>query len=547
MTKSPVGISGIKRGAAKWRWRLAAAALIFAAAGLRIAYFAHDCPLDLAPDEAHYWDWSRHLDWSYYSKGPLVAWLIRLSCALAGQWSRDLTGSEMLAVRLPAVACGSLILVSLYLLAFQVFRRDSLAFGVVAAALCSPLIAAGSSLMTIDAPYVCCWGWSLVVGYQAIFRQRVWAWPVLGVIIGAGILAKYTMVLWIPSMLMFLFFTTEYRPLLFRWGFWVAIAIAAACCLPILIWNLAHDGMTFRHVSGQAGLAGEAALRWRGPFEYIAVQFAILLGFWFCAWMLALYRFRPRPGIDAPITYLWWMSVPMFLVFFFFSFITPIQPNWPVTAYLSGLVLAAAWVAEQLTSVETSRSRNAKVCITATCSIGVALIVFVHHTEWFHPALAPVVGEPTESRPHPLRRLDPTCRLRGWRFLADQVNALRERLRQEGIEPVLAGSNWTLPGEVAFYCQGNPVVYSLGLALGDRHSQYDLWHPNPVGDPGLFEGQTFIVVGDIHPFLMQAFDHVDKPQRVDYLVDGRPVASWKLTVCRGFRGFKEQASESRPF
>ena len=25
----------------------------------------------------HYWDWSRHLDWSYYSKGPLVAWLIR--------------------------------------------------------------------------------------------------------------------------------------------------------------------------------------------------------------------------------------------------------------------------------------------------------------------------------------------------------------------------------------------------------------------------------------------------------------------------------------
>ena len=62
------------------------------------------CPLELAPDEAHYWDWSRHLDWSYYSKGPLVAWLIRASCELFGPLSLELTGSLAAAVRLPAVA-----------------------------------------------------------------------------------------------------------------------------------------------------------------------------------------------------------------------------------------------------------------------------------------------------------------------------------------------------------------------------------------------------------------------------------------------------------
>ena len=57
-----------------WRWRALAAFLILAAAGLHVTFFLWKCPLDLAPDEAHYWDWSRHLDWSYYSKGPLVAW-----------------------------------------------------------------------------------------------------------------------------------------------------------------------------------------------------------------------------------------------------------------------------------------------------------------------------------------------------------------------------------------------------------------------------------------------------------------------------------------
>ena len=79
------------------RYRLAAAFLILGAALLRLVYLANDCPLDLAPDEAHYWDWSRHLDWSYYSKGPLVAWIIRLSCWLFGPLSEHLTGSEMLA------------------------------------------------------------------------------------------------------------------------------------------------------------------------------------------------------------------------------------------------------------------------------------------------------------------------------------------------------------------------------------------------------------------------------------------------------------------
>src|SRR5579871_6762331 len=102
--------------------RLLAACLILGSAALHLAYLANDCTLDLAPDEAHYWDWSRpeHLDWSYYSKGPLIAYLIRGGCALAGSWSVEQTGNLGLAIRLPALICGTLLLVSLYLLTVQV-------------------------------------------------------------------------------------------------------------------------------------------------------------------------------------------------------------------------------------------------------------------------------------------------------------------------------------------------------------------------------------------------------------------------------------------
>ena len=97
-----------------------------------------------------------------------------------------------------------------------------------------------------------------------------------------------------------------------------------------------------------------------------------------------------------------------------------------------------------------------------------------------------------------------------------------------------------MPGEIGFYCRGHPQVYSVGLALGDRHSQYDLWHPNPVLDHESFRGRTFIVVGDVkNPLLAGAFEQIEPARVVTHLESGQPVAQWTVTVCRGFRGFHD--------
>src|SRR6202011_6234330 len=98
-----------------------------------------------------------------------------------------------------AVVCGSLLLASLYVLTVQVYGKEGLALGVVTCALTLPAVSAGSSLMTIDAPYTCCWGWALVLGHRAVFRGSGWAWPAAGLVVGLGILAKYTIVLPLPS------------------------------------------------------------------------------------------------------------------------------------------------------------------------------------------------------------------------------------------------------------------------------------------------------------------------------------------------------------
>jgi hypothetical protein len=535
--------------------RLLAAFLILGAAALHLAYLAKDCPLDLAPDEAHYWDWSRleHLDWSYYSKGPLIAYLIRGGCALAGSWSVEHTGNLAPAVRLPAVICGSLLLVSLYLLTVQVYRREILGVGVVGMALTLPLIAVGSSLMTIDAPYTCCWGWALVLGHRAIFRGSRWAWPLLGVILGVGMLAKYTMIVWIPSTALFLLTTPAYRRLLWSRGFWCMVAVAALSCLPILIWNAQHEWVTFRHVLGLSGLhdvvqpRDEPRIHWLGPLHYLGGQFALLLVYWFIAWSAAMIAHRPWRESDEGIRYLWWLSAPMFLLFLAFSPKTDGgEINWPVTAYLSGLVLSAAWLARQFNDPRGWYRIFTAVNFGLACVLGLAVTVFMHHSEVLYPLLTRLAGEPTSENPFPLRRYDPTCRLRGWRTLAAAVDALRARLSEaEGREPILAGGCWNLPGELGVYCARHPQAYSIGPLQGDRHSQYDLWL-NPLDHGDTFKGRTFIIVNGDEAVFRAAFATVETME-VFHREHGQPISSWRLSVCRDFRGHFPQTQKSRIF
>ena len=66
------------------------------------------CDWDLCGDEAEYWAWSRKLDWSYFARGPVIAWLIRLGTEVLGGLSLKLTGSLMFAVRFPCVILGGL-------------------------------------------------------------------------------------------------------------------------------------------------------------------------------------------------------------------------------------------------------------------------------------------------------------------------------------------------------------------------------------------------------------------------------------------------------
>ncbi len=206
-------------------------------------------------------------------------------------------------------------------------------------------------------------------------------------------------------------------------------------------------------------------------------------------------------------------------------------------------------VAASLLTVTAAVSAGGLLCLVGVGVVGclvlsLALTLVMHRTDWLYPQLALVAGEPTAVQPYPLRRLDPTCRLRGWKELGQEVDRVCAELRERGIDPVIVGSGWSLPGLLGVYCAGQPETYSVGAVCGDRHSQYDFWD-GPVTRPERFRERTFVCVGGISDTLKAGFASVDPTRLFVHTEAGYPVAAWGITILRDFRGFPTGAEAAR--
>ena len=73
-------------------------------------------PLELQGDEAQYWYWSTHFDWGYYSKPPLVAWVIALFTSIFG--------NSAFIVKLPSLLAHFLTSIMLFKLS-KAFNRNT--------------------------------------------------------------------------------------------------------------------------------------------------------------------------------------------------------------------------------------------------------------------------------------------------------------------------------------------------------------------------------------------------------------------------------------
>jgi hypothetical protein len=538
---------------------IACAAILLVGAAANLLSLLDPHALNLSGDEAFYWEWARRPALSYYEKGPLIAYIIAASRAVFADWSQRVVGSEMLAVRLPAIVLSTLTGLGIYVLALDTLRRPRVALAAVALTFAIPILAAGSILMTIDTPFACAWVWTMVLLQRALRHDQIATWLAAGLLIAAGILAKYTMVLIFPAFGLLLLIEPSLRRWLRRPGPYLALVIGLAGFVPVLVWSGRHGWVNFRHVAGQAGVAHGPSFDFTNVIAYVGGQTAVLGGVWFVGMVWALLDVWRRPCAgtteihDAPSArFLAIATAVPWLVFLAFSPITKIQPNWPVVALIPGTIVMALWLGRRLRLPTRAGRAGAKAFIVAGIVLGGGMVVVMHRTDWIMPVFARLARNAPPWELTPIAKYDPTARLRGWSELGAAVGEVIAAERAAGRDPFLLAEDYQSAAEIAFYTPGEPTVYSAQSALGGRMSQYDIW-PNPIRDRADFVNRPCIYVGSLQPALSGepggrgALTAPKLARTVVHEVRGHPVQMWTIYTSDAFAGFDETAPAARRY
>jgi hypothetical protein len=376
------------QGERAWgRWTLVSIAALTA---LRLLWIAAE-PAGLYPDEAQYWDWAKHLAFGYYSKPPLVAWLIALTTAMFGdgEWAIRLS-----APLLHAAGAGFL-----YGIGARLYDRR-VGFWAALTYATAPGVSLSSFVISTDAALLPCWAAAL----YAFIRAREaggglrW-WMAVGVAVGLGLLAKYAMAYWLLAAFGFVLLTRDERrhltPLI------AATGVALAILMPNLWWNWSHGFASFRAVRDNAHLTGHL-FHPRACLDFVIAQFGVvgplvLVGL---VWVVL----RPAALADRPGRLLAFFSLTILALLVGQSLLSHAEPNWAAPAYVAAAVLVVAWALR----------RGARRWVVASIALNLAAAV----------ALFGMTDALAASGITVPARYDPLHRLRGWRGLGARVSAL---------------------------------------------------------------------------------------------------------------------------
>lgn len=491
---------------------------------LRLAYLAWISPYALIEDEAHYWEWARRLDWSYYSKGPGIAWLIWLSTSIFGQTE--------FGVRAPAAVFHAVTALAVGGVALDAMRDRRAGFFAASIVMLIPVFQAIGLLMTIDGPYVACWALACWAAWHAMVRGHGPACLAVGAAIGAGFLFKYTILLLLPGLVLAAVLA-RFGPHPFRYPprRWVlaGLAVATLGLLPVLIWNAGADWPTVRHLLGHLGLPGgdqpkpipgaAPESRTYDPIwtlEFIGAQFllvgpALVLG---VVGGIAAWRDRhtaPRAWRGAQ--FLLACAVPLVVFYLLVTFFTRAHANWAIAAYTT-LASIAGWAVargmdEYLGKVRAWRARAERprprqgllrrkpetphqVLWHITLVFGLIAGLGMLRADWL--SKTPLIGG-----------VVPTGRLFGGAELATSIERiLDEHAETLGPDPMIIAEHYGRASLLAFYLPDQPRVFSSSSlmpplpevgVIGGRRTQYDYWDDTDLRDVERLRGRNALLLG----------------------------------------------------
>ena len=430
----------------------------------------------LSYDEAYYWTWSHHLAGGYYDHPPMVALVIRLGTLIAGDTE--------LGVRLVSILLALPMSWAIWRAGQMLFRDDAVAGGATLLLNATLMVAAGTLIVTPDAPLMVASTFVLYALAKVLDTRRGAWWLGVGIAVGLALVSKYTALLFGVSILVWLIVVPELRRWLRSPWPYLGGIVAFAVFSPVIAWNAKHHWVSFIKQLGRARVEG-LTLRFFG--EMIPSQLGFATPLVFILGVMGLVALakgseETRPA-RALVGALFW---PITLYFVWHSLHARVEANWLGPVY-PPFALAAAVAARH--AWQPRAQEVASFCRRWAVPVGVAM--------WFALVIQANMGLLSGYR------RDATVKTIGvgWRELAAGIDALR---RQSGATCVL-GPDYGTTSWLKFYLPHDICVES--------RIQRIRWVNMPQPDPALLAGKLLFVDeirADGQAVLRQQFAHFQK-------------------------------------
>jgi 4-amino-4-deoxy-L-arabinose transferase-like glycosyltransferase len=305
-------------------------------------------------DEAYYYLYTLHPDWSYFDHPLLVGISTNIGIWLTGQVSQ-------FTIRIGTVLLYTGTLTYLYLATLRLYTIQ-VAINALAIASAIPIFQiAFGTLITPDTPLLFFWALTLWLAVQEFFTDRVYRpsyrLTLICLTVGLACLGKYHGFILGLGLVGFCLFSPNFRRALSSKWLLLGIPIFLLVISPLLYWNFTHNWVSFLFQSNRAVPDGSY------HFDRVILVILVEMLYLFPVFGFPLLWSVIRATLQQLKNFNWWrhdringfdlqwnlekralllwLSVPLILGFTLISGYQQILPSWKMPGYWSATILLA--------------------------------------------------------------------------------------------------------------------------------------------------------------------------------------------------------------